>query len=478
MNPNRSLFREGRNFTEHLDIKNKRVLVVGLGKSGVAAATFLKDRGARVTVSDAKTEDQLRSAIPALLDRGISVESGGHGERTFRDQDLIVVSPGVPGDVPQLEKARSAGIPIIGEVELASRFLRGHIIAITGSNGKTTTTALAGDVIGMGGYEVLVGGNIGTPAISLVADATSDTYNVLEISSFQLESIHTFHPEIAVILNITPDHLDRHHSFDAYVRAKMRIFENQTAQDHAVLNADDPTCAGLAGKTKAPVHCFSRRKEVEHGAFVRDGKIFWRDESGDQEVMPVSGITLKGAHNLENALAAVCVGRIVGCEPHRIRRAVEEFKAVEHRLEYVTTIRGVEYYNDSKATNVDATIKALEAFPGNIHIILGGKDKGSDYSALKNLLHERAKRVYTIGAAAEKIESQISGAVPVFRAETLETAVKRATESAASGDIVLLAPACASFDQFESYEHRGRVFKEAVQALAARKTPSEVGGAA
>ena len=453
-------------------------MVVGLGKSGVAAAIFLKDGGARVSVSDAKTEDQLRSAIPALLDKGISVETGGHGDRTFRDQDLIVVSPGVPGDVPQLEKARAQGIPIIGEVELASQFLKGHIIAITGSNGKTTTTALAGEIISMGGYEVLVGGNIGTPAISLVSEATSDTYNVLEISSFQLESIETFHPEIAVILNITPDHLDRHHSFDVYVQAKARIFENQTAHDHAVLNADDPTCAGLAGRTRAKVQWFSRSKEVERGAFVREGTIFARDESGNQEVMPVSGITLKGSHNLENVLAAVCVGRIVGCEPHRIRRAVEEFRAVEHRLEYVTTIQGVEYYNDSKATNVDATIKALESFPGNIHIILGGKDKGSDYSVLKDLLQARAKRVYTIGAAAEKIESQITGAAPVLRAETLETAVKRAAESAAPGDIVLLAPACASFDQFESYEHRGRVFKEAVQALAARKAPSKVGGAA
>ncbi len=463
---------------QKLDVKGKRVLVVGLGKSGVASAIFLKDRGARVSVSDAKTEDQLRSAIPVLLDKGISVETGGHGERTFRDQDLIVVSPGVPSDVPQLEKARAQGIPVIGEVELASRFLKGHILAITGSNGKTTTTALAGEIIGMGGYEVLVGGNIGTPAIALVADSTSDTYNVLEISSFQLESIDGFHPEIAVILNITPDHLDRHHSFDAYVLAKTRIFENQTAQDHAVLNADDATCAGLAGKTRAQVHWFSRKKAVERGSFMRDGKIFWREDGDNLEVMPASGITLKGTHNLENVLAAVCVGRIVGCEPHRIRRAVEEFKAVEHRLEYVATIQGVEYYNDSKATNVDATIKALESFPGNIHIILGGQDKGSDYSVLKDLLRSRTKRVYTIGAAAEKIESQIAGAVPVFRAETLETAVKRAAESAASGDIVLLAPACASFDQFESYEHRGHAFKEAVHALAARKAPSEVGGAA
>ena len=236
-----------------MDVKGKRVLVVGLGKSGVAAALFLHERGARVTVSDVKSEDQLRSEIPALLDSGIAVETGGHSDRTFLDQDLIVVSPGVPVDVPQLEHARAAGVKVIGEVELAVRFLKGHIIAITGSNGKTTTTALVGEVVSMGGYESLVGGNIGTPVISLVAESTSDTYNVLEISSFQLETIESFHPRIAVILNVTPDHLDRHRSFDAYLDAKLRVFQNQTAEDHAVLNADDASCRTLAGRTRAQV---------------------------------------------------------------------------------------------------------------------------------------------------------------------------------------------------------------------------------
>jgi UDP-N-acetylmuramoylalanine--D-glutamate ligase len=462
-----------------MDLNGKRVLVVGLGKSGVASALFLKERGARVMVSDSKTQDQLRSAIPVLLDKGIAVETGSHGERTFREQDLIVVSPGVPLDVPQLAQARSLGIPIIGEVELAARFLRGHIIAITGSNGKTTTTTLAGEVIGMGGYEVLVGGNIGTPAISLLAEETSDTYDVLEISSFQLETIETFHAQVAVILNITPDHLDRHHDFHAYVDAKARIFENQSPTDTAVLNADDATCASLGNRPRSRLYWFSRRNEVQQGAFVRDRHIFWRDEGGEQDIMEVARIPLKGSHNVENVLAAVCVGRIVGVEPHRIRRAVEDFKAVEHRLEYVATIHGVEYYNDSKATNVDATTKALESFPANIHVILGGKDKGSDYSVLSDLLKARAKRVYTIGAAAEKIQAQIGAAgVPVLHADTLESAVKRAAESAAAGDIVLLAPACASFDQFESYEHRGRIFKELVQALAARRAPGEVKGGA
>ncbi len=457
---------------EPLDVKGKRVLVVGLGRSGVASALFLEEKGARVTVSDAKTEDQLRGEIPKLLDRGIAVETGGHGERTFQQQDLIVVSPGVPGDVPLLAQARQRGIPVIGEIELASRFLKGHIVAITGSNGKTTTTALTGEVISWGGWESLVGGNIGTPAISLVPESTADTYNVLEVSSFQLETIHTFHPEAAVVLNVTPDHLDRHGSMEAYIAAKKRIFENQTSADWAVLNADDANCVRMAEGIRAQLRWFSRRKEVEQGAFVRDGQIVHRDDSGETAILPVDEIPLKGAHNLENVLAAACVGMIIPCEPRRIRSAVREFKAVEHRLEHVATIAGVDYYNDSKATNVDATIKALESFPANLHVILGGKDKGSDYTVLAPLLRERAKRVYTIGAAAEKIESQIAGSADVLRAGTLEMAVKKASESAAPGDVVLLAPACASFDQFEDYEHRGRVFKELVNALAEKQAIS------
>ncbi|MGE5726789.1 MAG: UDP-N-acetylmuramoyl-L-alanine--D-glutamate ligase [Acidobacteriota bacterium] len=449
-----------------MNLKNQRVLVVGLGKSGVASALFLKERGARVTVSDTKSEDELRGEIPKLLDAGVTVETGGHGERTFRGQELIVVSPGVPVDVPLLEQARELGIPVIGEIELAARFLKGRIVAITGSNGKTTTTALTGEVISMGGWESLVGGNIGTAAISLVEESTDDSYVVLEVSSFQLETIQAFHPFIAVVLNITPDHLDRHSTFQAYVDAKARIFENQTSSDFAVLNADDPTCVGLASRTKARKVWFSRKKEVETGALVRNAQIVYRDGGQEHDIMPVSEIKLKGSHNLENVLAAVCAGMLTETEPSRIRRAVQEFKAVEHRLEYVATVRGVEFYNDSKATNVDATIKALESFPANIHLILGGKDKGSDYTVLKPLLKERARRVYTIGAAAEKIESHLGGIVEVVRAGTLDVAVKRAAASAESGDVVLLAPACASFDQFENYEQRGRVFKQTVQALA------------
>ena len=455
-----------------MDLTNKRVLVVGLGKSGVASALFLKARGAQVTVSDAKPQDQLGEEIPVLLDHGITVETGGHGERTFRGQDLIVVSPGVPTDAAPLVQACALGEPVIGEIELASLFLPGPIVAITGSNGKTTTTTLAGEILAAGGRSTVVGGNIGTPAISLVERATPDTVVVLEVSSFQLETIQTFRPKIAVILNITPDHLDRHRTFAAYTDAKARIFENQRSDDFTVLNADDPNCVELVNRTRAQVFWFSRSHEVKQGAYAREGRILFRDSGGQREIMLASEIPLKGMHNVENALAAVCVGALMRCKPALIRQAVRAFKAVEHRLEFVAAIRGVEYYNDSKATNVDATIKALESFPANIHLILGGKDKDSDYALLNDLLRQRVKSVYTIGAAAGKIEAQIAsskggGAAEIVHAETLEVAVKRAAAAAQPGDVVLLAPACASFDQFRNYEHRGKVFKETVRALAA-----------
>ena len=450
-----------------MELTNKSALVVGLGKSGVASALFLKSRGARVTVSDSKPEAELRDEILLLLDHGITVETGGHGERTFRGQDLIVVSPGVPFDAPQLAQARAQGETVIGEIELAAQFLTGPIAAITGANGKTTTTALAGEILAAGKLPVLVGGNIGTPAITFVDQAKPETWIVLEVSSFQLETIVHFRPRVSVILNITPDHLDRHKTFANYVNAKARIFENQQREDFSVLNADDATTAKLADRVPAELFWFSRKKEVEKGAFVRGAHIFFRDGGREREIMPLSEIPLKGAHNLENTLAGVSIGALAGCQAGQIREAVRNFKAVEHRLEFVAKIAGVDYYNDSKATNVDATIKALESFASNVHLILGGKDKGSDYTVLNELLRQRVKRVYTIGAAAAKIESQIKGAAEIEHAETLEHAIRQASELAAAGDIVLLAPACASFDQFRSYEHRGQVFKEVVHSMAA-----------
>jgi len=452
-----------------MELNGKHVLVVGLGKSGVASALFLKAHGARVTVSDTKSGDELRNEIPVLLDHGITVETGGHGERTFRGQDLIVVSPGVPVDAPPLVQARGLGESVIGEIELAAQFLPGPIVAITGSNGKTTTTTLVGEILTAGGLPTLVGGNIGTPAISLAGRAKPETVTVLEISSFQLETVQTFRPKVAVVLNVTPDHLDRHRTFEIYTNAKARIFENQQGSDFAVLNADDATCVAMAARTRAQVFWFSRQKEVQQGAWVREANIVFRDAKGQREVLQVSEIPLKGAHNLENVLAAVCVGMLMGCATDKIREGVRNFRAVEHRLEFVATINGVDYFNDSKATNVDATIKALESFPANIHLILGGKDKGSDYTVLNDLLRKRVKRVYTIGAAAAKIESQIvsskNGGPELVHSQTLENAIRGAHAAAKPGDTVLLAPACASFDQFKSYEHRGKVFKEIVQGL-------------
>jgi UDP-N-acetylmuramoylalanine--D-glutamate ligase len=447
-----------------MELKGKKVLVVGLGKSGLAAALFLRRRGAQVTVSDVRSAEALAKDIPALLDAGIMVEAGGHGLLTFRRQDLIVVSPGVPLDTPELAQVKSFGLPVIGELELAARFLKGKMLAITGSNGKTTTTALLGEILTAAGLPTLVGGNIGVPVVALIDESTDESWSVLEVSSFQLESTVEFRPAIAVILNITPDHLDRHGSFENYARAKERIFAAQTAEDCLVLNADNPPAADAAVRSVAKVYWFSVEHAVEQGAWLQQGYVVYRaaKDAATESIMPLSGIPLKGAHNVENVLAAVCAARLAGAPAAVIANSIEDFRAVEHRLEYVTTLNGVEFYNDSKATNVDATAKAIAAFSGGIHLILGGKDKGSDYTQLNQLLRERVTAVYTIGSAAAKIESHLRGVVTIHSCVTLDKAVNAAAAAARPGEVVLLAPACSSFDQFESYEHRGRVFKQLV----------------
>jgi len=447
-----------------LELKGKKVLVVGLGKSGLAAALFLRRKGAQVTVSDVRSAEALARDIPSLLEEGIMVEAGGHGLLTFRRQDLIVVSPGVPLDTPELVQSRSLGLPIIGELELAARFLNGRILAITGSNGKTTTTALTGRILEQGGLNTLVGGNIGVPVVSLIEESEEDTWSVLEVSSFQLESTEEFRPAIAVILNITPDHLDRHGSFENYARAKERIFARQQPADFLVLNADNARAAEASMRAASQVYWFSLERTVSQGAWVEAGYVVFRiaPDVETEQVMPLGKIPLKGEHNVENVLAAVCAARLAGVPADAIGHTVEEFHAVEHRLEFVADLHGVEFYNDSKATNVDATEKAISAFPSGIHLILGGKDKESDYTTLSPLLRERVRAVYTIGSAAEKIESQLRGVVSIHSCGTLDTAVNAAAAAAHPGEVVLLAPACSSFDQFENYEHRGRVFKDLV----------------
>ncbi|MFY9935802.1 MAG: UDP-N-acetylmuramoyl-L-alanine--D-glutamate ligase [Silvibacterium sp.] len=449
-----------------MELKGKKVLVVGLGKSGLAAALFLRRKGAQVTVSDVRSAAALAHDLPALLDQGIMVEAGGHGLLTFRRQDLIVVSPGVPLDTPELVQVRNFGLPVIGELELAARFLAGKTLAITGSNGKTTTTSLCGEILAAAHFRVHVGGNIGVPVIALVDDSREDGWSVLEVSSFQLETTYQFRPDIAVILNITPDHLDRHGSMENYIAAKERIFANQGPEDALVLNADDDAASRAAARTKSRLFWFSRTRIVRQGAFIYDGAIYFRatEQSAPEFILKVESIPLKGQHNIENVLAAVCAARLADVASDAIRRAVEAFRAVEHRLEFVATVNGVDYYNDSKATNVDAAMKAIAAFPSGIHLILGGKDKNSDYRLMRPLIQERVTAIYTIGAASEKIITHLEGSAPIVNSGTLDIAVTKAADAAQSGEIILLAPACSSFDQFQNYEQRGQVFKDLVFA--------------
>jgi UDP-N-acetylmuramoylalanine--D-glutamate ligase len=446
------------------ELRGKRVLVVGLARTGVATALFCAARGAKVTATEARTEKEIGEGITLLRSAGVDLELGGHRENTFLEQDLIVPSPGVPADAPFLQAARAKGVTTWSEVELADRFLDGRLIGITGSNGKTTTTSLIEHILKNAGFSTILAGNIGTPLIALVEQTSNDTITVVELSSFQLELIETFRPDISVYLNLTADHLDRHHTLEAYGRAKARIFENQTEADSAVLNADDPATTALA-PTKPHVYRFSRKQRVVQGAYVRENEIVFRYDGEEEAVLNLRDIPLAGAHNVENVLAAVAATRLAGAKPAAIARGVRSFAGVEHRLEFVAEIAGVRYYNDSKATNVDATLKALDAFPGRILIVLGGKDKGSDYTLLQGPLREKAILALLIGTAAEKIEKQIAGSVAIERAGTIERAVEIASHASRPGDVVLLAPACASFDQFQNYEHRGRVFKDLVHHL-------------
>lgn len=457
------------------ELRGKHVLVIGLARTGIATARFCAEHGATVTASDAHAENELGAEVLSLREEGVKLELGTSTESSLLKQDLVIPSPGVPADAPLLQSARAKGVTIWSEIELADRFLDGRLIAITGSNGKTTTTSLVHHILRTAGFSTLVAGNIGTPLISRVELTSADTITVAELSSFQLELVETFHPDIAVLLNLTPDHLDRHKTMEAYTAAKARIFEKQTKSDFAVLNSDDPATAALAPK-RPQIYWFSRKRAVERGAYLRDEEIVFRTSKQEEVLLGRENISLPGAHNLENVLAAVTAARLEGAAVAAIAEAVRTFPGVEHRLEFVAEIGGVRYYNDSKATNVDATLKALEAFPGRILVILGGKDKGSDYSVLQSALRERAVLALLIGAAAEKIEEQIAGSVAMERAGTMERAVEIAGQAARRGDVVLLAPACASFDQFENFEHRGRVFKELVRKRQ-QESVGTVGGA-
>jgi len=428
-----------------MKLEGVKVVVVGMARSGVAAVELLREKGASVRAVDQK---------PAT---GIAPQT----EASFADAELIVLSPGVPGDLAIFEDARRRRVRVIGDLELASWFLQGEIIGITGANGKTTTTALTGHILQQSGIPVQVGGNIGTPPAAMVKTSRAAQWNVLELSSFQLETTDTFRAHIGAALNVTPDHLDRHGTLERYAAAKGRLFSEQTTDDFKVLNADDPICQGYAGRGHGQVIWFSSTREVSPGAFLTGGQIVLNGTS----VMKTSEVPLRGVHNLENTMAAAAMASLAGATHRQIREAVMTFPGVEHRLEFVRKLNGVDWYNDSKATNVDATLKAIGAFDGGLWVILGGKDKNSDYSVLATPLREKAHGALLIGAAADKIDAQVRGAVPLFRSGTIEAAVAEAHARAKSGDTVLLAPACASFDQFDSFEHRGREFKRLVLEL-------------
>ncbi|HTS51235.1 MAG TPA: UDP-N-acetylmuramoyl-L-alanine--D-glutamate ligase [Bryobacteraceae bacterium] len=434
-----------------MKLDGARVVVVGMARSGVAALRLLREKGAMVRAVDEKPMGEVL---------GVAVEP--QTEAAFEDADLVVISPGVPADLRLLDDVRARGVPVIGELELAAPYLKGRNIGVTGTNGKTTTTALTGHILRESGIACQVGGNIGTPPASLIDTSRPDQWNVLELSSFQLETIQTFHAGIAACLNITQNHLDRHHTFEGYTNAKARLFETQRSGDVAVLNADDPVTASFAQRTQARTMWFSGTHAVS-GAWLEKDAILLDGEP----LLNVRKLRLRGRHNYENVMAAALIAREAGAQPAQIAQAAATFAPVEHRLELVREINGVAYYNDSKATSVDATLKAIDAFPGGLWIILGGKDKDSDYTVLRDPLRQKARAALLIGAAARKIASQLGqGTAPVVHCGTLAAALQQAYRSAEPGDTVLLAPACSSFDQFENFEHRGRVFKELVNALA------------
>jgi UDP-N-acetylmuramoylalanine--D-glutamate ligase len=444
------------------DVRGKRVTVAGAARSGVAAAELLSDRGAIVTLSDTKTD------IPgaeALRRRGVVLETGGHQPATFANADLVVLSPGVPPDQPAIAAAQASGVPVIAEIELAYRWLQGRVIAITGTKGKSTTTALTGRILEAAGFKVTVGGNIGAPLSAQVPDSTPDTLHVVETSSFQLEQIQSFRPWVAVMLNFSPDHLDRHPSVEAYGAAKARIFENQAADDWAVVNADDPAVLELARRSRAARRPFSRRSAIAEGTVVEGGWIVDRKRSGSERLVPLDAIHLLGPHLVTDVMAAATVGAIAGAAPAAMTAAVESFHGLEHAMELVADVDGIRFVNDSKATNVESALRSIESFDRDLVPIIGGRFKGGDLRLLREPLEARARAVVAIGEARPLVVGALQGAVPVEEAETMDEAVARARDLAKPAGVVLLAPACASFDMFRDYADRGRRFKEAVKKL-------------
>lgn len=464
-----------------MNVAGKKILVMGAGRSGVAAAAFLAKREARVVLHDRKPVEKWSEEARSLKTESVGLLSGEIPMWLLDQIELVIISPGIPTKAIPVRYMERAGAEVLGETELAFRFLRGRVVAITGTNGKTTTTALIYELLKDAGLHAQVGGNIGTPLISLVEESRDDGWTVVEMSSFQLETTVEFRPSVAVVLNIMPDHLDRYESLTDYAAAKHRIFRNQMREDRAILNADDPVVSSWAHGLRASVTFFSSERELDKGFFLRGRDIIYRTqnadgETGETKILSRDEMSLRGRHNAQNVMAALAAGHACGASFDSMRDTVRRFQAVEHRIERVAEVGGVTFYNDSKATNVDATVKALEAFDDDddsndaaqsrVVLILGGRGKNAPYQPLAALIEKRVRALVTIGEDAERIENELRAHAPAIeRAVDMRDAVRRAFHLAQTGDTVLLAPACASFDMFTSYEHRGRVFKQEVAEL-------------
>jgi UDP-N-acetylmuramoylalanine--D-glutamate ligase len=444
-----------------MELKDKRVLVVGLARTGIECARFLLNQGAKVAISDLRSETDLSQELEALKGLPIEYLLGGEERRWLDDADLVVPSPGVAQVNPLLQEACSRGIEILSEVELAYRFLRFPLIAITGTNGKSTTTTLVGLMLMANGAKVFVGGNIGAPLIGFVAGDWE--WGVVEISSFQLEWVQAFRPRLAVLLNLTEDHLDRYPNFAAYCRTKERIFENQTAEDIAILNRDDPRVWAMRQKGHAQIISFGF-SEIDQGVFARPGEIVWRGASSEER-FPLDRVKIQGVHNVENMMAAIAVAKAVCITKQIIQQVLEEFPGLEHRLEFVREKDGVRYYNDSKGTNVGAVVKSLASFSVPVILLAGGVDKGGDYGVLREVVGKRVKRLVLFGAAKELIARSLGRETETIVVDDMEAAVRDAHQHARPGDVILLSPACSSFDMFRNYAERGRIFKSLVQSL-------------
>ena len=452
-----------------MELTGKKILVVGLGKTGLALTEFLKRQGVRIMVSDSRGREELESILNAdsAAASPLLIEGGGHTVDFFLQADLILASPGIPLDILPLKAAGEKGIPIRGELELFSQYCRTPSIAVTGTNGKTTTTALINEMLLEAGFSTFLGGNIGRPLVEYLLNGQDKDLVVAEISSFQLDTTRHFRPRVGLLLNITEDHLDRYPDFQGYIQSKAGLFRNQGEGDAAVLNWDDPLVRGIGEALPGPVYYFSRIEPLSRGAYLDQDRVRL-NLGGPQEVYDLQAFPLPGVHNRENALAAVLGARLLGAAPEAVQRALERFKGFRHRLEWVGEVRGIQFFDDSKGTNVGAVVKALEGFSRPVILIAGGRDKGGDYGPLKALIREKVKALILIGEAREKMREQLGDLAPTELADSLETAVFRSFRQGEPGDVVLLSPGCSSFDMFRDYAQRGEVFQQAVKALAGK----------